>query len=40
MIHDDPTPLCCCEYYDSNRERRHVLECLCNCVYLDEAFDK
>ncbi|CAH0555689.1 unnamed protein product [Brassicogethes aeneus] len=38
-MNDKVVPLCCCEYYDINNERNHILACLCNCVDLDEAFD-
>ncbi|XP_018324777.1 palmitoyltransferase ZDHHC23 [Agrilus planipennis] len=31
--------LCCCEYYDVNNERNHILTCCCNCLEFDEAFD-
>ncbi|XP_023023459.2 zinc finger DHHC-type palmitoyltransferase GABPI [Leptinotarsa decemlineata] len=31
--------LCCCEYYDLNQERNHILACCCNCEDLDQAFD-
>lgn len=36
----DPDPLCCCEYFDRNNERYHILECCCNCTDLDQVFDK
>ncbi|KAJ3626557.1 hypothetical protein MTP99_017044 [Tenebrio molitor] len=32
-------PLCCCEYFDNNDERSHILACCCNCVDLDEGFE-
>ncbi|KAG5894168.1 hypothetical protein JTB14_001863 [Gonioctena quinquepunctata] len=38
MSNNDLT-LCCCEYYDVNQDRNHILACCCNCVDLDEAFD-
>lgn len=36
---EDNNPLCCCEYYDVNYERNHILACCCNCEDLDEAFE-
>ncbi|KAJ8964572.1 hypothetical protein NQ314_004876 [Rhamnusium bicolor] len=38
-MNDESGPLCCCEYYDVNHERNHILACCCNCVDLDEAFE-
>ncbi|XP_019870371.1 palmitoyltransferase ZDHHC23 [Aethina tumida] len=38
-MNETTVPLCCCEYYDRNNERNHILACLCNCEDLDEAFD-
>lgn len=29
-------PLCLCEYFDRNNQRKHLLMCLCNC----DAFDR
>ncbi|CAG9863727.1 unnamed protein product [Phyllotreta striolata] len=37
---DDNSALCCCEYYDINYERNHILACCCNCEDLDEAFER
>lgn len=36
----DLDPLCCCEYFDRNNERYHILECCCNCTDFDQVFDK
>ncbi|CAG9834932.1 unnamed protein product [Diabrotica balteata] len=36
---DASASLCCCEYYDINYERNHILACCCNCEDLDEAFE-
>ncbi|RZC42496.1 palmitoyltransferase ZDHHC23 [Asbolus verrucosus] len=36
---DRVRPLCCCEYFDNNNERSHILACCCNCVDLDEGFE-
>ncbi|CAH1101395.1 unnamed protein product [Psylliodes chrysocephalus] len=36
---DENSALCCCEYYDNNYERNHILACCCNCEDLDEAFE-
>ncbi|XP_058453244.1 palmitoyltransferase ZDHHC23-B isoform X1 [Malaya genurostris] len=36
----DTDPLCCCEYYDRGYERNHILACCCNCVDVDESFDR
>lgn len=33
-------PLCCCEYINENNERFHILACCCNCVDVDENFDR
>uniref|UniRef100_A0A8D8G6D6 Palmitoyltransferase ZDHHC23 n=2 Tax=Culex pipiens TaxID=7175 RepID=A0A8D8G6D6_CULPI len=35
----DTDPLCCCEYYDRNAARNHILACCCNCTDVDESFD-
>lgn len=40
MSYDDPDPLCCCEYFDRNNERNHILACFCNCVEFDSLFDR
>nr|BAN20977.1 hypothetical protein [Riptortus pedestris] len=32
--------LCCCEYVDENGDRKHILECCCNCVELDYCFER
>lgn len=41
MTTDEHTdPLCCCEYFNLNNERYHILECCCNCIDFDEAFDR
>lgn len=39
-MNDESVPLCCCEYYDKDHERNHILACCCNCVDLDEAFER
>lgn len=36
----DTDPLCCCEYYDRNAARNHILACCCNCTDVDESFDR
>ncbi|KXJ74427.1 hypothetical protein RP20_CCG013719 [Aedes albopictus] len=36
----DTDPLCCCEYFDRNDERNHILACCCNCVDFDESCDR
>lgn len=36
----DTDPLCCCEYYDRNSARNHILACCCNCADVDESFDR
>ncbi|GAB0090947.1 Palmitoyltransferase [Sergentomyia squamirostris] len=36
----DVDPLCCCEYFDRNNERNHILACCCNCVDFDQAADR
>ncbi|XP_041373295.1 palmitoyltransferase ZDHHC23-like [Gigantopelta aegis] len=33
-------PLCCCEYENADGERSHILQCCCDCLALDEAFDR
>ncbi|KAJ8986000.1 hypothetical protein NQ317_013884 [Molorchus minor] len=38
-MNNESIPLCCCEYYNVNNERSHVLLCCCNCTDLDEAFE-
>ncbi|KAJ8918636.1 hypothetical protein NQ315_013142 [Exocentrus adspersus] len=38
-MNDEGISLCCCEYYDRNNERNHILACCCNCVDVDEAFE-
>ncbi|CAH1118953.1 unnamed protein product [Phaedon cochleariae] len=35
----ETSALCCCEYYDRNQERSHILTCCCDCEDLDEAFE-
>lgn len=32
----DGKALCCCEYYNRDRARFHILGCCCDCVHLDE----
>ncbi|XP_055837323.1 palmitoyltransferase ZDHHC23-B [Episyrphus balteatus] len=39
-IGDDIDPLCCCEYFNRNDERYHILECCCNCTDFDQVFDR
>lgn len=39
-MHRSDTPLCCCEYFNINQERSHILACCCNCQDLDESFEK
>nr|CAD7586057.1 unnamed protein product [Timema genevievae] len=34
------SPLCCCEYYNTEQERSHLLGCCCNCEDLDQGFDR
>lgn len=36
----DTDPLCCCEYFDRNEDRNHILACCCNCVDFDESCDR
>lgn len=36
----DGSALCCCEYFDRNGERYHMLQCCCNLVDFDLAFDR
>merc|ERR1711915_1037139 len=33
-------PLCCCEYYDNQGERSHLLALCCDCEALDKAVDR
>lgn len=32
--------LCCCEYYNHDNERFHILGCCCNCQDFDLVFDR
>ena len=36
----DDDVLCCCEYYNNAGERAHLLGLLCDCVEVDDAFDR
>ena len=36
----DVDPLCCCEYYNNEGERSHLLALCCDCEALDLAVDK
>ena len=36
----DDSVLCCCEYWDRDGERYHMLQCCCNCVDFDSAFER
>ena len=36
----DPSLLCCCEYYNSDGERSHLLALCCDCEALDQAVDR
>lgn len=33
-------PLCCCEYFDRDNERNHLLGCCCNCIDFDIACER
>ena len=39
MTGPEAEPLCCCEYYNKEGERSHLLALCCDCVALDEAVD-
>ncbi|XP_044754708.1 palmitoyltransferase ZDHHC23-B [Coccinella septempunctata] len=36
---DEREPLCCCEYYDKDKNRSHLLTLCCFCEDLDEGFE-
>jgi hypothetical protein len=36
----DSSPLCCCEYWNIQQERSHILGCCCNCEDLDESVER
>jgi len=36
----DPSPLCCCEYYNNEGDRSHLLGLCCDCETLDLAVDR
>eukprot|EP00736_Rhodelphis_marinus_P002950 Rmarinus@m.19948 len=36
---NDGPPLCCCEFYNSRGERKHMLQCICDCEYMDKIID-
>ncbi|XP_069691820.1 palmitoyltransferase ZDHHC23 isoform X1 [Periplaneta americana] len=36
----DNSPLCCCEYWNINQERSHILGCCCNCEDFDESVER
>ncbi|KAK2190597.1 hypothetical protein NP493_75g09010 [Ridgeia piscesae] len=33
-------PLCCCEYFDTDGQRNHIVMCCCNCDALDTVCDR
>lgn len=35
--HHPENSLCCCEYFDHNQERTHLLACCCNCSEFDQC---
>eukprot|EP00062_Callorhinchus_milii_P001804 gi/632937354/ref/XP_007899330.1/ PREDICTED: palmitoyltransferase ZDHHC23 isoform X1 [Callorhinchus milii] len=37
---DEDTTLCCCEYFNRNGERTHILASCCDCEDLDDACDR
>lgn len=37
---ETPFNLCCCEYFDENNERNHILGCCCNCIEFDMCVDR
>jgi len=39
-LEPDPSPLCCCEYHNSDGERSHLLALCCDCEALDQAVDR
>ncbi|KAL3269286.1 hypothetical protein HHI36_008361 [Cryptolaemus montrouzieri] len=39
MSDNDAEPLCCCEYYDKDKNQSHILACCCFCEDLDEGFE-
>jgi len=38
--YQDPSPLCCCEYYTNEGDRSHLLGLCCDCEALDLAVDR
>ncbi|CAH1796966.1 unnamed protein product [Owenia fusiformis] len=36
----DDDPLCCCEFVNQSGERRHILQCCCDCEAVDSACDR
>jgi len=36
----DSSPLCCCEYWNIQQERSHILGCFCNCDDLDDGVER
>jgi len=36
----DNSPLCCCEYWNIEQERSHILGCCCNCEDLDDGVER
>lgn len=36
----DSSPLCCCEYWNIQQERSHILGCCCNCEDLDDGVER
>ncbi|PSN49567.1 hypothetical protein C0J52_09748 [Blattella germanica] len=36
----DNSPLCCCEYWNIQHERSHILGCCCNCEDFDESVER
>jgi hypothetical protein len=36
----DEDVLCCCEYFNQDGDRAHLLGLLCDCVEVDDAFDR
>lgn len=36
----DPSPLCCCEYYNLRGQRTHLIALCCDCEDLDNAVDQ
>ena len=40
VVSDAPDPLCCCEYFNNEGERSHLLALCCDCEALDQAVDR